>query len=139
MSPHILNGSIAEALARFETSGENCRFPLQVRDTFRCFQNWLPVREANFALADVTAAFARRLRDKAARERGWRFGNYTLFFLQAVVKAAVDAGGLSTNRVKQVPKILPPRQRSNQRRRIKPARHRTSAISQSAQSGESTR
>jgi hypothetical protein len=77
------------------------------------------------------------LRDKAARERGWKFGNYALLMLQSIIKAAVEAGALSTNRVKQVPKILPPRQQSNHRRAIRSIRHRVLASPHSVESGKS--
>jgi hypothetical protein len=111
-----------EMLRRSVTYRE--RYPMEVREAFARVICWLPPRYASLPLAKIDAMTAKILRDKAGRERGYRFGNCTVFLLQSIIKEAVSAGALSTNRVKQVPKLLPPRrQLSNDRRSIKPRRN----------------
>ena len=115
---------LKEAFFTFLESEQFRSRPLNVRTTFRSVATWLPDREASFLLEDVTAPFARMLRDRACRERGWRFANFTLALLQAVIARAVDSETLSRNSVRQIRKILPPRRQSNERRSIKPIRYR---------------
>ena len=118
-----LNVSVGEAYAQFRTSDEYWSWPPSVRVAFHKVHCWLPQRATKTALAGVNARFARALRDKAARERGWKFGNYALLLLQSIINAAVHAGALSNNRVKQVPKLLPPSlPPSTCRRRIRSVR-----------------
>jgi hypothetical protein len=104
-------------------SDEYWTYPVGVRAAFQRVVTWFPPRQASFPLAEINASFAKMLRDKAGRERGYKFGNHVLVLLQAIIKAAVDAGALSTNRIKQVPKLLPPRRRiAHERRRVKSPR-----------------
>jgi hypothetical protein len=119
-----------EAFAELRDSNEFRDYPLQVRDAFQRVATWLPPRQGSLPIAEINAAYAKMLRDKAARERGWKFGNYALLLVQSIANAAVDAGALSNNRVKQVPKLLPPRQQpTSHRRRIEPIRRRIADIS----------
>ena len=115
------------AFLQLQLSPTFLAYPLEVRAAFGRVAAWLPSREAFFQIIAVDASFAKRLRDKAARERGYRFGNYALLMLQAIIRAAIDSGALSSNRIAQVPRLLPPRQHSAQRRSIRPIRHRLSA------------
>ena len=128
-----------DAFAELLDSDEFREYPLQVRAAFQRVATWLPSREASFPVTEINASFAKMLRDKAARERGWKFGNYALLLLQSIIKAAVDAGTLSANRVQQVPKLLPPRQQSTHNRRaIKPVRCQILVSTNPPQSGKST-
>lgn len=120
-----------DAFAELRDSDEFRAYPLQVRAAFQRVAAWLPSREASFPITQINASFAKMLRDKAACERGWRFGNQALAMLQIVVARAVASGVLEKNRVRQLPKILPPRQQSNQRRAIRPIRHRIPASTNS--------
>jgi hypothetical protein len=121
MSPHC---SVYEAYRDFRGSPEFRNYPLRVRDAFQRVATWLPAREAAFSIVEINAPFARMLRDRACRERGWRFANFTLALLQALIARAVDSGMLTKNPVRQIQKILPPRRQSNERRPIKPIRYR---------------
>ncbi len=124
---HYKKASLRQAFQEFENSNTYWRHPPSVRMRFQQVVSWWPVRDAQFSLADVNASFAKRQRDRMALAQGWRAGNFALVLLQALVARAVDAGALPTNRVKVVPKILPPRHSSNQRRGVQPIRHRISA------------
>jgi len=124
------NHTVCEAFIELQQSEQFREYPLQVRDAFQRVATWLPPRQASLPIIEINASLARMLRDKAARERGWKFGNYALLLLQSIVNAAVDAGTLSKNRVRQVPKLLPPRQQpTSHRRRIDPIRRRIANIS----------
>jgi hypothetical protein len=128
------NVAIREAIRNFLETETFRTLPLQIRTQFSKVATWLPEREALFLVFDINASFARNLRDKAARERGWKFGNFALILVQAVVANAVAAGILSKNRVQQLPKLRPfPVPIGNSRRRIKPIRHRISAVTDSLQ------
>jgi hypothetical protein len=117
------NGTVREAFIDLQQSERFREYPLQVRAAFHRVAEWLPTRQASLPITEINASFAKMLRDKAARERGWKFGNYALLLLQSIIKAAVDAGTLSANRVKQVPKLAPLKgPPSRDRRRIKPIR-----------------
>jgi hypothetical protein len=118
--------TLREAFEELKASDGYWQLTLPVRLRFQQVASWWPERDAQLPLANVNAAFAKMQRDRAARERGYKFGNYALLMLQAIIKAAIDAGVLSRNRVAQVPRLLPPRQHSTQRRSI-PIRHRISA------------
>jgi hypothetical protein len=121
-------GSTLEAYRAYAELDEFRALPLKVRTALRSVANWLPPREASYLLIDIDASFAKKLRDRASRERGWRFGNYALLLLQSIIKAAVDAGTLPTNRVKQVPKLPPPRFPAfSGRRTIRSVRQRMSS------------
>jgi hypothetical protein len=120
-------GMLIQALVDYQRSDQFCEHPLQVRMIFQVVTIWMPDREASTPLVEINASFAKRLRDRAARERGYRFGNYALLMLQAVIKVAINSGTLSSNRVVQVPRLLPPRRQSTHRRNIRPIRHRISA------------
>jgi hypothetical protein len=118
------NGTLREAFIEVQQSEGFREYPLQVRAAFQRVEAWLPPKQAALPITEIDGSFARMLRDRAARERGWKFGNYTLLLLQATINAAVEAGTLPTNRVKKVPKILPPSLPTTTfRRRIRPARH----------------
>ena len=119
--------SLAEVFEDFRTSGSYRLIPLSVRTRFDLVVSWWPERDAAFPLANVDAAFAKTQRDRSARAMGWRAGNFTLVLLQTLVDYAIRSGALTKNRVRQVPKLLPPRQQpTSYRRRIKPARYRMS-------------
>ena len=127
-------GTVRQAFIDLQQSEQFREYPLQVRDAFLRVGAWVPPLQASSPVVQVNASFAKMLRDKAARERGgYKWGNYALLFVQAIVKAAVDAGTLSRNRVAQVPKLLPPRQQSSQRRGIRPIRYRISAPADSSE------
>jgi hypothetical protein len=129
---------IREAILELQLAPQYREYPLEVRSAFHRVAAWLPPREASFPIAQVNASFATMLRDKAGRERGYRFGNYALLLLQSIIKAAVDAGTLSANRVRLVPKLPPPRQQSTHNRRaIKPVRCQLLASNTPLQSGKS--
>jgi len=118
------NETVRDAFLDLQQSERFREYPLQVRDALQRIAAWLPPRQASLRIIEINASFAKMLRDKAARERGgYKWGNYALFFVQAIVKAAVDAGALSNNRVKCVPKLPPPPlPASTSRRRIRPVR-----------------
>src|ERR1019366_5759207 len=102
MCPFTRTETISSSFRRFQSSKGFRECPLKVRTELQRVYNWLPTRQASFPITQVDATFARMLRDKAARDRGWKSGNYALLLLQAIIKASVDAGMLSNNRVKQV-------------------------------------
>lgn len=115
--------TLKHALLAYQNSHRFREHPLQVRAAFQRVATWLPPRQASLPLAQVNASFAKMLRDKAGRERGYKFGNHTLLMLQSTIKAAIDAGTISKNRVRQVPKLPPPPlPASTCRRRIQPVR-----------------
>lgn len=121
--------TLRHAIVDLKSSDYYRNLPLELRTAFAKIESWLSGREASFRLEDITASFARMLRDKAARERGWKFGNHALVLVQLIINAEVDAGTLSKNRVRQVPKLLPPRQQpTSHRRRIEPIRRRLADI-----------
>jgi hypothetical protein len=121
--------TLKEAFLEFQGSEEFRDYPLQVRTAFQRVITWLPPREASFPIATIDASFGRMLRDKAARERGYKFGNYALLMLKSIIKVAINAGTLYSNRVAQVPRLLPPRQQpTNSRRAIKPIRNGLIAV-----------
>src|SRR5258708_3297109 len=97
-------GTLAREICVFRSSDEFRLHPLKVRITYLTVAQWLLDRRPHHILADVNGSFVRRARDKGARERGWRFGNCALAFLKALNAGAVSAGGLTANRVRQVPK-----------------------------------
>ena len=116
--------TLIQALFEYQRSDQFREHTLPVRMTFQAIVVWMPDRERSLRLIEVNASFARRLRDKAARERGWRFGNHVLVLLQTVIASAVGIGMLTVNSVRQVPKLPPPfRQPGNGRRTIQPIRH----------------
>jgi hypothetical protein len=120
------NSTIHQTFLALQRSDLFHDHPLRVRIAFQRVAAWLPARPASIPIIEINASFTKMLRDKAARERGWKFGNYTLLLLQAIIKAAIDAGALCSNRVKQVPKLLPPPPPpSTCRRRIRPVRQPT--------------
>jgi hypothetical protein len=111
------------ALLQFRSSDSFRERPLQVRTAFDKIIQWLPDRDGSLPLDAITASFARTLRDRAARERGWKFANTTLVLVQMLVGRAIETGVLAVNSVKQVPKLPPPPlPASTCRRRIKPVR-----------------
>ena len=114
-------GSLREAFQDFEKADAYWSYPLSVRSRFQRVAAWWPNRDASFRLAQVNANFAKTQRDRAALAQGWRAGNFALVLLQALVAEAVEAGVLTNNRVKQVPKLLPPRLPSRTDRRRIPA------------------
>lgn len=117
---------LREAFRGFEKSTAYWRYPISVRGRFQQAASWWPARDANTPLGLVNAAFAKRQRDRAAQAQGWRAGNFVLVLLQVLIADAVTSGFLKKDRVRLVPKILPPRQYSIQRRTVRPIRHRTS-------------
>jgi hypothetical protein len=134
------SGTLIEALFDFQKLDQFREHPLRVRMIFQAIVVWLPNRERTFPLAAVNASFAKQLRDKAAQERGWRFGNHALVLLQAVIARAVDIGTLTVNCVRQIPKLPPPfRVPSNDRRAIRPVRYGISASTHSSEPKKSTR
>ncbi|WP_128958263.1 hypothetical protein [Bradyrhizobium guangzhouense] len=102
-----MNFLVCEAIADFRQSEGYREFPLQVRSYFESIAKWLPAREASLPLAAIDAGFAKRLRDRAGRERGYRFGNHTLLLIQVLVKRAVRAGAPLKDRVRNVPRLAP--------------------------------
>ena len=132
------NCSIREAIVEFQLAPRYREFPLPVRAAFQRVAAWLPERDAAILLPEITASRAKKLRDQAERQRGWRFANQTLTLIQAIVVRAVNAGVLTKNRVRSVPKILPPRQQSNQRRGVRPIRYKIPKPTHSAVPGRST-
>jgi hypothetical protein len=122
------HGSLRNAFDHFRSSDEYWLLPFVVRNSFQKIAAWLPDREALLPLAEINASSAKRLRDKAARERGWKFGNMTLVLIQVLVARAVETEILTSNRVRQVSKLPPPhRQPTSHRRHIEPVRHRAVA------------
>ncbi len=117
--------SLIEVFEDFRTSDEYWRIPLSVRARFDLVVSWWPERDARFPLANIDAAFAKIQRDRSARAKGWRAGNFTLVLLQTLVEYAIKSGAPTKNRVRQVPKLpLPRRPPTNDRRPIKMLRHR---------------
>jgi len=129
--------TLREELLALQNSERFMEYPLQVRTAFIKIQRWLSDREASLLLENITAASARMLRDRAARERGWRFGNQTLVLLNIVVMRAVSCGILSKNRIRQVSKIPPPFRPTNERRPLKSIRHRIDRTLQSSEAAKS--
>jgi hypothetical protein len=72
------DGTLVQALFEFQKSDEFCEHPLQVRMAFQVIATWMPDREASTPLVEINASFAAHLRNKAARERGWHFGDHAL-------------------------------------------------------------
>ena len=128
--------SIREAFQEFRASDDYWDYPPSVRTSFQTISLWMSDRDASFGMAEVNASFAKILRDRGARERGWRFGNTVLFLLQTLVARAVKSGALSKNRVKHVTKLPPFRSSSDYRRRpIVPVRHKMSGPSEAVKQG----
>jgi hypothetical protein len=61
---------LAEAYAQYRQTDKYWSYPLEVRIRFQRIADWLSPREASWPLENVTASFAKRLRDRASRERG---------------------------------------------------------------------
>lgn len=124
------SGTVREAFIDLQQSERYREYPLQVRASFERVATWLPPREASFPITGINASFAKILRDRACRERGWKFANLTLVLIQRLVADAVEAGALESNRAAQVPKLPPTRQPpTSHRRHIKPVRNRVARIS----------
>ena len=122
------DGTLIQALFEFQRSAQFREHPLQVRMIFQSIAVWMPDRERYFPLVKINASFAKRLRNNATHERGWRFGNHALVLIQAVVARSVSTGILTTNRVRQVPKLPPPLLPDSAcRRRIQPIRESVSS------------
>lgn len=117
-----VSGTIQEAFSTFWNSDDFRKLPLKVQIAFLKIFDWLPPREKSVPLALITAASATMLRNRAARERGWRAANHALVLIQILSARAVDAGALPMNRVKSVSKLPPPVRATSDRRRIPPAR-----------------
>jgi hypothetical protein len=132
--------SLSDVFEDFGTSDEYRLIPLSVRTRFHLVVSWWPERDAAFPLANVNAAFAKTQRDRSARAMGWRAGNFTLVLLQTLVDYGIKSGALTKNRVRQVPKLLPPRQEPTSHRRPRdPIRGRiadTSVHNKAEKSGE---
>jgi hypothetical protein len=115
--------TLAQAFVKFRSLEKFRSYPLKIRTYFQDVADWLPDREAYFPVTYINASFAKRLRDKAARARGWKFGNYALILLQILISNAAETGAIAVNRVRQVPKLPPPPlPASTCRRRIRPFR-----------------
>jgi hypothetical protein len=107
------------------TSEEFRERPLKVRTTLQDVFKWLPAHTREFSILEIDASFARRLQERGTRERGYKFGNLALTFVQLLVARAVEQNLLAINRVRNVSKSRPsasPKQTA--RRRIKPIRSR---------------
>ncbi len=111
-------GSFLRALNDFQASDDFRALPLRIRAGWWAVIPWLPPKDTRRSVASFDAAHARRLRDKAARSRGVRFGNMTLALVQGTIAYCVKIGSLTANRVADVPKLslLPPK--ATQRRRL---------------------
>jgi hypothetical protein len=101
------------------------RYPLQVWQRFQKALAWLPERDGSVALELVNAQFAKRVRDKAGREIGWRLANHLVVLLKDVVDREIGLGFLSKDRVRNVTLLRPPRAPGSCRRRLPDARHPT--------------
>ena len=100
---------LGEVLDEMAASGCFHTLPLEARVSYQRLIRWLPHRERSLTLQDVTASFARVLRDRVARELGWRNGNRMLSLIQLVIARAVQSGELQKDRVRNVPKLPPTR------------------------------
>ena len=98
-------GSLFHALEDFKSSESFRMLPLRIRSEFLSVITWLPPEEAIWDVTKITAARARRFRDKAARSRGTRFANYTLMLLQSVMNHCITRGTLAANPVVKIPKL----------------------------------
>jgi hypothetical protein len=103
------------------------RYPLEARSRFLRINVWLPDHERSIPVELLDAARAKRLRDKAGRELGWRLANHLVVLLKDAIEREISLGFISQNRVRNVAKLPPPRQQSNYRRPIRPVRHQISA------------
>ena len=131
--------TLAQAFVKFRSLEKFRSCPLKTRTYFQNVADWLPDREAYFPVTCVNALFAKRLRDKAARARGWKFGNYALVLVQILIAEAIETNTIAVNRVRQVPKLLPPRSvLTTDRRRIEAVRNRVAAIRESLKIEKST-
>jgi hypothetical protein len=111
-----------DAVRAFVASDKFRCYPLKVRDSFQSVANWLPDREGTLALTHIRARDARRLRDRGALQRGYRFGNCAVVLVKAVVLWAIAEGYLVKNRVGNVPRLPPTRPINyRERRRIRPS------------------
>ena len=99
------------------------RYPLGARSRFLRINVWLPDHERSLPVELLDAARAKRLRDKAGRELGWRLANHLVVLLKDAIEREISLGSLSRNRVRNVPKLRPPHQPlGSHRRRIRPIR-----------------
>ena len=121
---HLPRKSFFSAIHNFEYSEDFRALPLRTRSGYIAVIKWLPPKDATIELTGITAAFVRRLRDKASRSRGPRFGNAVLSFIQAAIAFFVANGTLATNRVANVPKLVITRTRTTQRRSLSSRRTR---------------
>jgi len=115
---HLGSKSFFFAIQDFESSEDFRTLPLRKRSGYIAVIKWLSPKDAAIELAEITAPFARRLRDKAARSRGVRFGNTTLSFLQSAIAFYVANGRLATNCVASVPKLPLTTTRTTKRRTL---------------------
>ena len=82
--------TLADATEEFLVIQRICRrYPLQVWQRFQKGFAWLPERDRSVALELVDAQFAKRVRDKAGREIGWRLANHLVVLLKDVVGGGV--------------------------------------------------
>lgn len=120
----IEKASLFHALENFKSSSNFRLLPLRARSEFLSVIAWLPPKDTSRAVANITAARARRLRDQAAHSRGARFANCVLLLLQSVMDRCIASGTLADNPVVAVPKLNPPRAIANKRRFISSGRAR---------------
>src|SRR5438132_1324685 len=84
--------TLIDAYADFCRSTEFRKYPLKVQASFESAFAWLPKPEKMLSLTNLSAHGARRLRNRGARERGWRFGNMVLALLQILVARGIANG-----------------------------------------------
>ncbi len=111
-------GNLLHALEDFESSDRFRKLPLRIRSEFLSVITWLSPKDANRAVTKITAAYARHLRDKAARSHGAHFGNCALVLLQSAMDHCIANGTLTTNPVVAIPKLNLPHSAPNNRRLI---------------------
>ena len=116
--------TLAEAIEEFLVIQRIFKgYPLHVWQRFQKAFAWLPDRDRSVALELVDAQFAKRIRDKARREIGWRLANHLIVLLRDVVERERSLGFLSKDRVRNVAMLRPPRAPVSSRRRLPDARH----------------
>ena len=85
--------TVAQAYEQFRLGGQYQQLPLRTRAGYQLVAEWLATT-ITMPLDVVNVALVRQLRDKAHRDRGYRFANFVLAFFLDVIAYAVEAGQL---------------------------------------------
>jgi hypothetical protein len=89
---------LAQAYDQFRLTEQYQKLPLRTRAAYHVVFEWLAAA-ITMPVAAVNAALVRQLRDKAHRDRGYRFANFVLAFFLHVVAHAVENGQLRQDQI----------------------------------------